>query len=329
MLTMCAAAVEPHAAPVSPAVAVVGADGVWRWVDTPAAIPRALSEAEAAAKRARDPLRLDLVDLNTFDLPIDLHPRVIHWMTHFLGPGRRTFSTWMARGARYQPMMRRELQKAGLPQDLVYVSMIESGYDPLARSTSSAVGLWQFVRSTGEAQGLRIDMWVDERRDPERSLRAAVDYLSDLYGQFGDWRLALAAYNAGPTQVRRAINRTHTRDYWKLVARDQFSAETDDYVAKIMAAAIIGRHAEVYGFTDLPWAPELAYGVVEVHDGPSLDTLATRAGVDLAELRRLNPALSRTTLPPLGWDLHVPVGTEHLFEEPTLDGAASLWAGPP
>lgn len=295
--------------------AVIGADGVWRWVESPEDVAVAIAEGEAAAERARDPLRFDLLDLASIDIPIDLNDAVREWVEHYVGPGRKSFARWLARGARFQPMMRRELAAAGLPLDLMYIPLIESGYDPLARSKTSAMGLWQFVGSTGSAQGLRIDAWADERLDPERSLHAAIDYLAGLHGQFGDWRLAWAAYNAGPGAVERAIHRTRTRSYWKLVARGQFSAETDEYVAKIMAAAIIGEHPDWYGFGNVALQAELAYDVVQVADSVSFATLAAGTGVSATDLRALNPALRRGATPPAGWALRVPPGTADRFAQ--------------
>lgn len=264
---------------------------------------------------ATDPLLLDLVVVDDFDIPVEPgSPWVAKWVRYFSqGSGRRYFDRWLARAPRYEPMMREALQDVGLPQDLVYLSMIESGYNAQAYSRAAAAGMWQFMTRTGLDMGLRIDWWVDERRDPEASLDAAITYLSQLREQFGDWRLAWAAYNGGPGRVQRAIGRAGTDDFWTLADGPFLHPETDNYVPKIMAAAIIGKHPERYGFKRPKGVDVLEYDVSKVEGSVELELLAKCAGITIEELRELNPALRRFATPPEGYALRVPKGSRDAF----------------
>jgi membrane-bound lytic murein transglycosylase D len=232
-----------------------------------------------------------------WDIPIEFNEAVDRWLLYYQRRGRRSFQIHLSRAGRYEPAMRAIMQEHGLPQDLVYLSMIESGYDPNAYSRAHAVGLWQFLESTGRRYGLRIDEWVDERRDPILATRAAAAYLKDLYEEFGSWYLAAAAYNGGSGRVRRAIRRTGSRDFWALVRRGYFAQETRDYVPKFIAAALIAKQAERYGFS-VATAPLLSYDVGRVPDATSLSVIAEAAGVKTAEVTALNPQLIRGVTPP-------------------------------
>jgi membrane-bound lytic murein transglycosylase D len=274
--------------------------------------PAAVARAAEAPSSGLDP--------SEFDIPVELNPMVEKWIGWFTTDGREYYERWLSRATRYQPMMRRALAEAGLPQDLVYLSMIESGYNPYAYSSSHAAGLWQFIESTGEDYDLRIDWWVDERRDPARSLEAAMAFLGELHRDFGDWRLAWAAYNTGPGRVHRAITNTKSRDFWKIVEADQLYSETENYVPKIMAAAIIGKHPDRYGFVAVEPEPELRYDVVSVDSSVDIEILAACAGVSVEALKALNPALRRAATPPEGWDVRVPDGRKVSF----IDALASV-----
>jgi membrane-bound lytic murein transglycosylase D len=210
-------------------------------------------------------------------------------------------------------MMHAALEEAGLPKDLVYLSMIESGYNAHAYSHADAAGLWQFIPSTGKLYDLRIDWWVDDRRDPEASLGAAIAFLGELHGMFGDWRLAWAAYNGGPGRVRRAIERSGTKDFWTIAEGTSLHPETENYVPKIMAAAIIGKHPERYGFTGIEYEEELKYDTTRVDGAVELEVLARCAGTSVEELKALNPGLRRYATPAEGYDLRVPVGRRETF----------------
>lgn len=270
-----------------------------------------------------DPLHLDKVNAADFDIPIDVNEDVIRWLKYFTGNGRKYYAKWMGRSTVFRPMMYEKLRAAGLPEDLVYLSMVESGYSSNAYSSAAAAGLWQFIPSTGRLYDLRVDSWVDERRDPEAATDAAIAFLGDLYKEFGDWRLVWAAYNGGPGRVTRGQERHGTKDFWELVAKNAFASETDNYVPKIMAAAIIGHNPERYGFTDINFQPMLSRDTVRIDQGMfGLDVLAEAAGVSVDELREMNPHLRQFAIPPEGTFVHVPKGTGEAF-------AANVAAIPP
>jgi membrane-bound lytic murein transglycosylase D len=189
------------------------------------------------------------------------------------------------------------LREHGLPQDLVYLSLIESGYNPNAYSRAHAVGLWQFLASTARRYGLRVTYWIDERRDPVLATHAAAAYLKDLYEEFGSWYLAAAAYNGGSSRVRRAIRRTGSRDFWTLARRGYFPSETRDYVPKFIAAALIAKQPDRYGLT-VAAVPPMSYDLGQVPDATSLEVIAEAAGVEVAEIKALNPQLIRGVTPP-------------------------------
>lgn len=264
---------------------------------------------------AVDPLHLDEIDPSEFDIPIVVNDDVVRWMKYFTGRGRKYYSRWLARSTKYRPMMYEKLEAAGLPRDLVYLSMIESGYATHAYSSAAAVGLWQFITPTAREWGLRVDYWVDERRDPEMATDAAVKFLGHLNKKFGHWYLAWAAYNGGPGRVSRAISRHGTKDFYELVERNAFPAETDNYVPKLVAAAIIGHHPERYGFTGIEFQERLEYDTVEVGPNVSIDVLARCAGVSVEEFQSLNPHLRRFAVPPDGktHTLRIPTGQGRKF----------------
>lgn len=232
-----------------------------------------------------------------WDIPIEFNEAVDRWLVYYQGRGRGSFQVHVARAGRYEPAMRAIMREYGLPQDLVYLSLIESGYDPNAYSNAHAVGMWQFIASTAHKYGLRVDGWVDERRDPILATRAAAAYLKDLYEEFGDWYLAAAAYNGGSKRVRRAIRRTGSRDFWTLARRGYLPRETRNYIPKFIAAALIAKQPESYGFSASA-APLLSYDVGHVPDATSLSVIAEAAGVRLADVVALNPQLIRRATPP-------------------------------
>jgi membrane-bound lytic murein transglycosylase D len=266
-----------------------------------------------------DPLHLDEIDPSEFDIPIDINEHVIAKLRMFLGPHRKYIEKWLERKSRYEPMIMAELERRGLPKDLIYLSMIESGFNPYAYSSAQAAGLWQFIPSTGQYYGLDIDWWVDERRDPEKATHAALQMLGELHKQFGDWRLAFASYNTGPGRVRSALANAKATDpgadYWDLVDRDLLHSETQGYVPKIVAAAIIGHHPERYGFTNLKPEPELEYDTVPVQGVVDVLVLAECAGIDEEAFRMLNPAIRRYATPEGTSEIRVPKGKAIVFSE--------------
>lgn len=245
-----------------------------------------------------DPLYLSQIDPRDFDIPVVVNDDVIRWMKYFTGRGRRTMTKWLGRGGKYWPMMYEKLDDKRAPRDLIYLSMIESGYATHAYSSAAAVGLWQFIASTGKMYDLRVDWWIDERRDPEMATDAAIAFLTELHGKYGDWYLAWSAYNAGPGRVNRAIKKHGTRDFWELSAKQGLPKETRNYVPKLLAAAIIGKYPERYGFTNIEPGKPMEMDTVKVPANVSLDVLAKCAGISLDEFRTLNPKLRRWALPP-------------------------------
>ncbi len=263
------------------------------------------------AATAIDPLQLDKVNPEEFDIPIVTNAMVQKWMTYFLGRGRKYFGRYLMRSTRYLPMMHAALDARGLPRDLVYLSMIESGFTTSATSYASAAGLWQFMPATARQYGLRVDWWADERRDPLRATKAALTYLAYLHKMFeGDWWLAWASYNGGEGRVGKECRRHGTTDFWKLVEKGALHTETQNYVPKLIAAAIIGKHPERYGFVGVKYQDALAQELVEVPGGTGLDVIARSAGLTDEEVLEYNPALRRWALPPdvPRWNVNLPTG---------------------
>ena len=262
-----------------------------------------------------DPLYLDMIDPKDFDIPIVVNDDVKRWMNYMLGTGRKYYSVWLARSTKYTPMMQEKLRAAGLPEDMIYLSMIESGFKTSAYSSAAASGLWQFMPATGREMGLRVDWWIDERRDPEKSTDAAIKYLSSLHKRFGHWYLVWAGYNGGPTRVARGIKKHDSKDFWTLVEKNAFPAETDNYVPKMVAATIIGKYRERYGFEGIEYLKPLEYDFVSVDKNIGVTILAKCAKISASEFSAMNPALSQTALPPSPskHEIKIPKGQEEVF----------------
>lgn len=261
-----------------------------------------------------DPLHLDRVAPGEFDIPVTVNDHVVRWMKYFTGSGRKYYARWLNRRSRYEGLIHDTMDANKLPRDLLYVSMIESGFSPYAHSWAEAVGLWQFIVYTGRAYGLRVDYWVDERRDPEKATHAAARYLKDLKRDMGDWYLAWASYNGSPGRVNKAIRAHDSRNFWVLAEHKTLHQETRDYVPKILAAAIIGKHPERYGFTNIQPEDRLAYDTVPVQGALSVSVLAKAAGVSAEDLSALNPALLRGATPPeTTTEVRVPKGLGEKF----------------
>ena len=202
-----------------------------------------------------------------FDLPITINSRVENWITYFTGKGRVYFAKYLERSEFFIPYIAPLLKQNGLPEDLVYLAMIESGFNNLARSSARAVGPWQFMPTTGKRYGLKVNWWVDQRRDIEKSTLSAVGFLKDLYLIFNNWELAAAAYNAGEAKIARGVRRYGTKDFWTISRSRFLHHETRDYVPKIIAAAIIAKNREQFGFTQKepkPAADEAVAGDGEI-----------------------------------------------------------------
>ncbi len=251
-----------------------------------------------------------------YDIPIVRNSAVDRWIEYFTGPGRKNFSEWLRRSGRYMDQFREILREKGLPQDLAYLALIESGFSLRARSRAGAVGPWQFMRATARRKGLKVNWYIDERRDPIKSTRAAALYLGELYREFQDWHLALAAYNSGENRVRRAIRRTGRKTYWALVRTRYLPNETKNYVPKFLAGMIIAKSPEVFGFSGIEYARPLRYDTVALPRGMSLRTIARLAGIPLKELTELNSELHRSFTPPIkGHLLRLPTGKAGRFLE--------------
>jgi membrane-bound lytic murein transglycosylase D len=263
-----------------------------------------------------DPLGLARAPANAarYEIPLQTNQAVEGWIDYFRSEIPDRFATYLRRSGRYESMIRPKLRAAGLPQDLLYLAVIESGMNPNAYSRARAVGLWQFIAGTARKYGLEVDYWVDERRDPVASTDAAIKYLSDLYDEFGSWYLAAAAYNAGEGRVRRGIARTGSHSYWDLVDARVLHRQTRNYVPKLIAAALIGHDPSRYGFDDIEPESRVAYDTVDVPDATSFDVIAKAAGVSEDAVDDLNPEYLRHVTPPHRTSVvKVPVGHAERF----------------
>jgi membrane-bound lytic murein transglycosylase D len=262
-------------------------------------------------------LKLPEEDLPDSDIPLTFNKKVEYFTRYFQNSGRASFARWLSRSERYIPMMRTVLRKEGMPEDLVYLAMIESGFTPHALSVASAVGPWQFMSGTGKRYALRIDPWIDERRDPLKSTVAAALYLKELYAMFNqDWYLAAAGYNAGENKILRAISMYNSRDFWEISKGEYLKAETKDYVPKLLAAAIIAKEPAKYGFADVAYLPPIEFDLVKIPTRTDLELVAKGCKVSLQTIRELNPELRRSSTPPdyPGYELKIPKGASALFE---------------
>lgn len=263
-----------------------------------------LSPSEADAERAR--VREAEGDA-LYDFPIDLNETVLAWVHAFTNERKGFIEGSLSRATQYLPMVQQVFQEEGLPRDLAYLAVVESGFKNTARSRAKAVGMWQFIRSTGRLYGLKGNAWVEERRDPIKATRAAARYLKRLYEITGDWYLALAGYNAGPLTVERAAAGLGSRNYWDMARSRFLRNETKNYVPQLCAAILVGRHPEKYGL-DVTQLPPYVYETVAVERQTRLSVVARHAGVPEAELKDLNPELLRGMTPPGSYILRVPPG---------------------
>jgi len=262
-------------------------------------------------------LEIPDVELPESDIPLTFNSKVEYFTRYFQSSGRNSFAKWLSRSERYLPMMRAVLRSEGLPEDLVYLAMIESGFAPHAFSVASAVGPWQFMSGTGKRYDLRIDPWIDERRDPLKSTVAAALYLKELYALFNnDWYLAAAGYNAGENKILRAINMYNTRDFWEISKGEYLKRETKDYVPKLLAAAIIAKEPARYGFADVAYLPPIEFDEVRIPSRTDLELVAKACGVDAQAIRELNPELRRSCTPPdyPNYELKIPKGFTARFQ---------------
>jgi membrane-bound lytic murein transglycosylase D len=251
----------------------------------------------------------------SFDIPIVINARVEQFIQYFQTTARKVFSNWLARSEKYIPFMTNLLKENGLPEDLVYMALIESGFNPYAYSRSKASGPWQFIYLTGKRYGLAVNWWVDERRDPEKSTVAATKYLKDLYDMFECWYLAAAGYNAGERKIATAMKRYRTEDFWELAKHRYLKQETKDYVPQMIAAALIAKDPEKYGFTDIEYQEPLRYEKVRLPELTDLLAIAKACETSFEEIRDLNPELLRWCTPPNSpdYEIKIPFGKKELF----------------
>ena len=269
----------------------------------PAADPGVKAKAQAEIKSTHS------------DLPLMMTDQVAGYISYFSNRGRGSFERAIARSGRYHDMMVAILREEGVPQDLIYLAQAESGFHPLAVSRVGARGIWQFMASRARGYGLSHNMWVDDRQDPEKSTRAAAHHLKDLYNQFGDWYLAMAAYNSGPGTVQAAVKRTGYADFWELYRRNVLPRETRNYVPIILAVTIMAKNLPQYGFDDVSLDNAAKYDTVTINYPVDLRLVAQCVGATQAQLQDLNPSLLRLTTPREGkFELHLPAGTKDQYE---------------
>jgi len=270
---------------------------------TPAADPNIRAKAQAELKSTHS------------DLPLMLTDQVTGYITYFSNRGRGVFERAYSRSGRYHEMMVSILREEGVPQDLIYLAQAESGFQPTAVSRAGARGIWQFMGSRAKGYGLHRSQWVDDRQDPEKSTRAAARHLRDLYAQFGDWYLAMAAYNSGPGTVQAAVKRTGYADFWELYRRNVLPKETRNYVPIILAMTIVTKNLSHYGFDDVSMDEPVAFDKVIVNYPVDLRLVADCVDSTPAELQQLNPSLLRRSTPRDGaFELHLPAGTGEQYQ---------------
>ena len=276
--------------------------------------PRLKERAEEAAKNS------------SHDLPLTVNDEVLSFLNFFQTPrGRAIVETGLRRAGRYREMISRVLREEGVPQDLIYLAQAESAFQPLALSRAGARGIWQFVAYRGQEYGLRHTWWIDERQDPEKATRAAAQHLRDLYKLFGDWYLAMAAYNCGPGNVQKGIERTGYADFWELYKRKVLPRETKNYVPIILALTLIAKDAAHYNVQVEPEAP-VPTDVVKTGRAIDLRLVAETIDVDVETLRALNPSLLRMATPDdPSFELHLPQGASEKFSAEIADIPPDKW----
>ena len=226
------------------------------------------------------------------------------------------FKRALGRSTTYEDMMKRIFREKNLPEELFYLALIESGFNPKAFSRAKASGIWQFIGKTAKRFGLKVDKWVDERRDPEKATHAAAEYLKSLYALFNDWDLATASYNAGEGKMMKAIKKANSQDFWKISQHRFLKKETKEYVPMFLAAVTIAQDPQKYGFRNIEYSPPLIYEKVTVPPATSLAVIAKAAGSDLSEIRALNPALKKGETPPhSSFEIKLPPEKKEVFKK--------------
>ncbi|MBL7554310.1 MAG: LysM peptidoglycan-binding domain-containing protein [Bdellovibrionaceae bacterium] len=245
------------------------------------------------------------------EIPSEVNPLVEKWIGYFQGKGRGHMERYLARSARYEKLMKKVLRDNKLPEDLFYIALIESGFSARATSHASAVGYWQFIRGTGKRYGLEINKFVDERRDPEVATQAAADYFKALYSMFGSWYLSMASYNVGEGKVKREINRLDTRDFWEIAKKKRLPRETVNYIPKYLAARLIAKDPDKYGFGEIDYLPPIEFDTVKLNEPLNLRIMSEKMGLNYEDFKALNPKFKGeiATLSNNSLTLRIPVGT--------------------
>ncbi len=243
-------------------------------------------------------------------IPSEVNPLVDKWITYFQGRGREHMERYLARSTRYEKLMKKVLRDNGLPEDLFYIALIESGFTSSATSHASAVGYWQFIRGTGKRYGLEINKFVDERRDPVVATQAAADYFKELYSMFGSWYLSMASYNVGEGKVKRETAKNDTRDFWELAKRKRLPKETINYIPKFNAAKLIAKNPDKYGFEGIDYLPPIEFDTMQFDSPVNLKTMAEKMNYNYEDFKALNPKF-KGEIAPLSNNklmLRIPVG---------------------
>lgn len=266
---------------------------------------------ELSSFRVTDPQPPSVEDKELDSIPPEMQSKVELWIAYFQGKGRPHMERYLARSTRYIQLMKLIMKQNGLPEDLVYIALIESGFSSRATSRAAAVGYWQFIKGTGRRYGLDINSFVDERRDPVLATQAAAEYFKELYSVFGSWYLSMASYNVGENRVKREVLTAYSRDFWELARKKKLPKETANYVPKFIAARLIAKNPEKYGFSEIDYDKPQEFELVKVDKAVNLRTMAAKLGLEYEDFKLLNPRYRGEIAPPkanMGLELRVPVG---------------------
>lgn len=271
---------------------------------TPETTPTAATDSNNAAAvkdlesfRLKDAEGPQVVDQELETIPTEVNPQVEQWINYFKGRGARHMERYLARSTRYEKLMKKVLRDNGLPEDLFYIALIESGFSSSARSHASAVGYWQFIRGTGKRYGLEINAMLDERRDPVLATQAAAEYFKGLYSVFGSWYLAMASYNVGENRVKREVMNHYTRDFWELAKKKRFPKETVNYIPKFIAAKLIAKNPEQYGFGEIDYMTPIEFDHVTLDKPVNLRVMSEKMGINYEDFKALNPKFKGEVAP--------------------------------